>query len=201
MRDRIWLPLLIFPILVFSIEVMARTPQSTQANSDSALHRSKWTETDERVLLASAKGGDAKAQCWLGAGYEQGWFGKTDFHAALNWLRKSAKDSNPDAENSLGQMYEDGEGVKRNYKEAAKWYCKAAEHIPDFGGAGQGRNNLGLLYMKGLGVPRDYLQAYMWFSLGNAAENVSCAKTQLTPSEIIDAERMATDWKRRHSIP
>jgi uncharacterized protein len=57
-----------------------------------------------------------------------------------------AANGNPDAENSLGQMYQDGKGVKQSYVTASKWYRKAAEHVPDLGGAGQGRNNLGLLY-------------------------------------------------------
>jgi TPR repeat protein len=97
--------------------------------------------------LAKAQHGDAGAQFWLGAGYEQGWFGKTDFQQALKWLRRAAKHGDPDAQNALGQMYEDGEGVAQNYVVAAQWYRKAAEHVRDFGGAGQGRNNLGLLYM------------------------------------------------------
>jgi TPR repeat protein len=35
-------------------------------------------------------------------------------------------------------MYKDREGVKQNYVLAAEWYRKAAEHVPNFGGAGQG---------------------------------------------------------------
>ena len=56
-------------------------------------------------------------------------------------------------------MYEDGEGAKQNFGLAAKWYGKAAEHVPDLGGARQGRNNLGMLYLEGRGVPKDYIQA------------------------------------------
>jgi TPR repeat protein len=95
-------------------------------------------------------------------------------------------------------MYEGGEGVERNYVLAAKWYRKAANHVPDFGGAGQGRNRLGLLYLDGLGVPKDYVQAYMWFSLANVEENLSYAKAQMTPAQILEAERMAAKWERHH---
>jgi uncharacterized protein len=95
-------------------------------------------------------------------------------------------------------MYADGEGVPQNYALAANWYRKAAEHLPDFGGAGQGRNNLGLLYMDGLGVQKDYVQAYMWFSLANAETNLSSAKAQMTPTEVLEAERMAAEWKSSH---
>ena len=70
-------------------------------------------------------------------------------------------------------MYGDGERVPQNYAQAANWYRKAAEHVPNFGGADQGKNNLGLLYMNGLGVLKDYVQAYMWFSLANVEANRS----------------------------
>jgi TPR repeat protein len=98
------------------------------------------------ALRSAAKQGNAGAQMFLGASYEQGWTGRKNFKQALKWFRKAATQGNADAENALGQMYEDGEGVKQNYELAAQWYRKAAEHVPDFGGAGQGRNNLGLLY-------------------------------------------------------
>ena len=119
----------------------------------------------------------------------------------MKWLRKAAGHGDPDAQNSLGQMYEDGEGVQRNHTLGANWYRKAAEHVPDLGGAGQGRNNLGLLYMNGLGVPKNYVQAYMWFMLANSDANLSYAKSQMNPSQIIEAERMATEWESLHPEP
>jgi tetratricopeptide (TPR) repeat protein len=96
---------------------------------------------------------------WLGTGYEQGWFGMADYQEALKWTRRAAKRGDPDAQNGLGQMYENGEGVPQNYAQAAKWYRKAAEHVPDLGGAGQGRNNLGMLYLSGQGVSKDLVLA------------------------------------------
>jgi TPR repeat protein len=160
--------------------------------------RKRWTKGEWKDLLVRAEGGDANAQMWLGAGYEQGWFGKADFKEALRWLRKAAAHGDANAQNELGQMYEDGEGGRQNYVFAARWYRKAAEHVPDLGGAGQGRNNLGLLYMDGLGVPKDFVQAYMWFRLAHIEKNLSNAKTQMTPAQILEAERMATEWKIHH---
>ena len=95
-------------------------------------------------------------------------------------------------------MYENGEGVAQNYVLAAKWYRKAAEHVPDFGGAGQGRNNLGLLYLSGRGVSKDLLRAYMWFRLAGTEVNLSDAKAQMTAAQVGEAERMATEWKSSH---
>ena len=86
----------------------------------------------------------------------------------------------------------------RTYVLAARWYQQAAEHGPDLGGASQGRNNLGLLYMDGLGVPKDFVLAYMWFRLTNVEANLSYAKAQMTPAQILEAERMAAEWKIHH---
>ncbi|HVS88791.1 MAG TPA: tetratricopeptide repeat protein [Candidatus Acidoferrum sp.] len=196
MRQRFLLPFLIFPLLVPSNFAVPQSPHSTQAASMS--QGPKWTEADRKALLAKGQRGDRGAQFWLGIAYEQGWFGKTDFQEALKWLRKAAAHGNPDAQNSLGQMYEEGEGVKENYVLAAKWYRKAADHLPDLGGAGQGRNNLGLLYLDGLGVQKNYVQAYMWFRLANDDTNLSYAKAQMTPAQVLKAERMAAKWKSHH---
>jgi len=153
---------------------------------------------DKQIFLTKALQGDLSAQFWLGAGYEQGWFGKADYQEALKWLRVAAKRGNPDAQNCLGQMYENGEGVAQNYAQAAKWYRKAAEHVPDFGGAGQGRNNLGLLYLNGQGVPKDLVRAYMWFSLAGTEASLSEANAHMTAAQVRKAERMATEWKNSH---
>src|SRR5713101_3434058 len=103
----------------------------------------------ELWLRRAAVHGNSEAQFWLGAAYEQGWIGATDFQEAL------------------------------------KWYRKAAEHVPDLGGAGQGRNSLGLLYMQGLGVPKDYLQAYMWFALAHCEDNLKQVQSEMTPAQIL----------------
>ena len=83
--------------------------------------------------------GCANAQSWLGAAYEQGWFGNPNFTEALKWFRNSANKATP-TRKTLGQMYEDGEGVIQDYSSAAQWYTTAAQHIRRFGGAGQRRN-------------------------------------------------------------
>ena len=194
----------LFPLLVIllSTPLSVATPQTPHlmqtAVSASMSQGHQWTEADRKALLAKAHHGDAGAQFWLGAGYEQGWFGKTNFQEALKWFRRAAAKGDPDAQVSLGQMYEDGEGVRQNYTLAAKWYRKAAEHVQDFGGAGQGRNSLGLLYMDGLGVPEDYVQAYMWFRLTNFETNLAYAKAQMTTAQVLEAERMAMEWRSHH---
>jgi len=189
---------LIFLLLALASLAGSQATHSTQATSAATSQNPKWTEADRKALLAKAQRGDTGSQFWLGTGYEQGWFGKTDFQEALKWFRRAAAHDNADAQNSLGQMYEHGEGVEQNHILAAKWYRKAADHVPNLGGAGQGRNNLGLLYLEGLGVPKNYVQAYMWFKLANTETNLAYAKAQMTPAQVLEAERMAMEWKNRH---
>jgi TPR repeat protein len=154
----------------------------------------------ERWMLRAAEQGDTEAQFWLGVAYEQDWFGTVDHQEALKWYRRAAEGGDPDAQVELGQRYEDGEGVEQNYKLAAEWFRRAAEHVPDLGGAGQGRNRLGLLYMEELGVPLDYVRAYFWFSLNGSEGNTTEAKTHLSPAQIREADRLVKEWKQQHRV-
>src|SRR6516162_9216493 len=194
-------------LLVFSSTVGAQQEPPPAQTAKGAQSEPQWTEHDRKELLTKAQGGDAGSQMWLAAAYEQGWFGEKNIPEALKWYRKSAAKGNPDAQNELGRMYEDGEGVKQNYVLAAKWYRRAAEHVPDLGGAGQGRNNLGLLYLDGRGVPQDYIQAYMWFSLANfktkkcgpGLSNLALVAQQMTPVQILEADRRVQEWRVKHN--
>jgi TPR repeat protein len=154
----------------------------------------------ERWLLRAAEQGESEAQFWLGVAYEQTWFGTTDVQEAVKWYRKAAVQGHPDAQASLGQMYEDGEGVEQSFRLAAEWYRKAAEHVPNLGGAGQGRNQLGLLYMEGRGVPQDYVQAYFWFSLNGLEVNTSDAKSHLSLTQVRETDRLVREWKEQHRV-
>jgi TPR repeat protein len=203
MKYRLLFSLLILPTL--GPCSLPQTPNSIQnaALRSKIIESTKWAKPDERLLLAGAQQGDAGSQMWLATGYEQGWFGKTNFQQALKWYRKSAEQGDPDAQNSLGQMYEEGEGVTQNHALAAKWYRRAAEHVQDLGGAGQGRNNLGMLYLHGSGVAQDTVQAYMWFRLSGfeSNPNPALAKARMTAEQIVEAERLVEEWKRRHVKP
>jgi TPR repeat protein len=203
MRQHLLFSLLVLPMLVPCTSALPQMANSTlQGAVESTSQSPKWTAADERAFLAKAQHGDAGAQMLLASAYEQGWFGNTNFREALKWFRRSAEQGDPDAQNELGRMYEEGEGVSQNYALAAKWYRKAAEHVPDLGGAGQGRNNLGVLYLDGHGVPKDYVQAYMWFSLAfESNPNLRFAKAHMTPEQILEAERLAVEWKNRHPNP
>lgn len=159
MKRYVVISLLIVLPFAFPVLVSPQIPAPEKAVAAALCRKNgsaNWAEPNKEAFLAGARRGDAGAQFWLGEAYEQGLLGNApDFRAALEWLRKSAVQGNPDAQNEVGRMYEKGEGVTRDYVAAAAWYRKAAEHVPDLGGASQGRNNLAMLYINGLGVPRE----------------------------------------------
>ncbi|MGA7625809.1 MAG: tetratricopeptide repeat protein [Candidatus Acidiferrales bacterium] len=165
------------------------------ANSNNAEHD---TVKDQMWLLRGAEQGSADSQFWLGVGYEQNLFGTTDLREAAKWYQKAAEQGHPDAQASLGNLYKDGDGVEQNYALAADWYRKAAEHVPDLGGAGQGRYHLAQLYMDGQGVPKDYVQAYMWFSLGPGGTIPEELRSEMTAFQILEAQRVTEIWKSHH---
>ncbi len=155
----------------------------------------------ETWLLRAAEQGDADAQLWLGVGYEKNSFGTTDIDKEMKWYRRAAEGGSPDAQVVLGQKYQDGEDVDQSYELAAKWFRMAAEHVPDLGGAGQGRYRLGLLFMQGLGVPQDYVQAYFWFCLDDPnGANAASAKAHLLPAQVNGVERLIKVWKQQHPL-
>ena len=156
----------------------------------------------ERCMWRAAEKGVPEAQFWLGVAFDQHlWFGVTDKQEALKWYHRAAECDQPDAENELGVRYQDGDGVEQNYVQAAYWFLKAAEHVPNLGGAGQGRNHLGNLYKDGHGVPKDYVLAYMWFSLAGNDRSLAYLQEEMTPSQISRAQTLAADWKLQHPDP
>jgi len=156
----------------------------------------------ERCMWRAAEKGVPEAQFWLGVAFDQNpWFGVTDKKEALKWFRKAAEQGNPEAEATLGMRYEFGDGVEQDYAKASYWFRRAAEHVPDLGGAGQGRNNLGILYADGHGVPKDYIQAYIWFSLAGNDINLTSIQPEMTADQISRAQQLAADWKLQHPDP
>jgi TPR repeat protein len=153
----------------------------------------------EYWMRQSAEHGDAATQFWLGFAYDNNWFGITDSELALKWYQKAADAGDPDAQVVLGQKYADGGGVKQSYELAATWFRKAAEHVPDLGGAGQGRYRLGQLYMEGLGVPRDYVQTYFWLTL-YGPDFAADAKAHLSPAQVQEADKLVKKWEEQHRV-
>jgi TPR repeat protein len=82
------------------------------------------------ILRRLARQGDAEAQYWLGAIYDDrsSWNGDvSDACEAVKWYRRAANKGDAEARYYLGLMYFNGRGVTRDYGEAAKWFLKSAE--------------------------------------------------------------------------
>ncbi len=68
-------------------------------------------------------------------------------------------------------------------------------------GNAEAQTSLGALYASGRGVPRDYVMAYMWANLaasqGNetASELRSIVEKQMTPEQIVEAQRLSREFK------
>ena len=119
----------------------------------------------------------------------------------MNYWRPLAEQNDAVAQVNLGLMYRKGLGVPQDNMQALVWYRKAADQGNDIA-----QLRLSLMYEGGLGVPQDYVQARMWANI--AASLVPDAKyratavlfrdflvTKMTPAQIAEAQRLATEWK------
>jgi len=157
-----------------------------------------------RIYKLLAERGDAHAQFKLGMMYESAKGVQQDYAEALKWYRKAADQGYADAQFNLGFMYSSkGKGVPQDYAEALKWYRKAADQ-----GDVDALGILGHMYLNGLGVPRDYVLAHMWSDLAAsrfpvsgqgmrpvAEANRDIAASNMTPTRIAEAQRLAREWK------
>jgi uncharacterized protein len=144
----------------------------------------------------AADQGDPYAQFNLGNMYAEARGVPQDDAQAVKWFRKAADQGDPGAQYNLGVTYQRGQGVPQDYAEAIKWYRRAADQ--DHASA---QTNLGYMYAEGQGVPQDYVSAHMWFSVSSAQGNQLAAKNRdniarrMTPAQIVEAQRLAREWK------
>ncbi len=152
-----------------------------------------------RLARPLGESGDADAQFILGVVYYDG---VKDYVQAATWFRRAADQGNASAQLYLGLMSNDAHGVPQDYVKAAEWYRRAAEQ-----GEVHAQHNLGVYYATGKLGPIDNMSAYMWLSLAAAHATVSDpgyrlsvsvrdqAAKLMTPDQIAEAQRRATEWK------
>ena len=156
-----------------------------------------------RLMRPLAEKGNARSQHNLGVMYDYGRGAPQDDTEAWKWYRKAAEQGLPDAQHNLGLMYEKGQGVPQDFTEAAKWYRRAAGQ-----GLPEAQVNLGIMYYHGQGVPQDYIRAHMWLNIAashypasvkKSVENVvhyrDIVDAKMTPEQIAEAQRLASEWK------
>jgi len=154
-----------------------------------------------RWYQQSADQGGARAQLQLGICYQFGVGVTKDLSEAFRWFQKAAEQGYAYAQDSLGSCYAAGDGVTQDLSEAVRWYQKAAEQ-----GYASSQHSLANAFYKGEGVPQDYLRAHMWANLATASvtfkggmqghfeEFRSKVSRHLSPSQVVDAQKLARDW-------
>jgi uncharacterized protein len=170
-----------------------------------------------RLMRSLAEQGDASAQVQLGVMYDNGRGVPQDYATAVSWYRKAAEQGLATAQNYLGARYYTGRGVQNDMAAAVSWFRKAAEQ-----GDASAQVQLGKMYGAGMGVPEDHVTAHMWFNLAaasgdetkglpleffwpntaiksafdlTAAEWRDNAAKYMTPAQIAEAQKMASEWK------
>ena len=90
---------------------------------------------------------------------------------------------------------------KGDYETAMRKWRPLAEQ-----GVAPAQYNLAQMYANGRSVPQDFVKAYAWYSLAadgfspgedreGAIKNRDSLTTEMTPSEIAEAKRIADNWK------
>ena len=126
-----------------------------------------------------------------------------DSPLAARLFRPLAEQGDAGAQNLLGVLYVTGQGVPQDAQEAVKWYRRPAEQ----GHAGA-QYSLGLKYYYGEGVTQNYIHAHMWWNLtahaGDGWDKEMKEKAYdlrfsleqiMTPAQIAEAQRLASEWK------
>lgn len=79
------------------------------------------------ATMVLAKGGDAEAQCNMGAMYALGQGVPQDYEQAMIWFRKAADQGNAVAQCNLGILYANGLGTLQDPTLAMRWFRFAAD--------------------------------------------------------------------------
>ena len=151
----------------------------------------------------AAAGGSIVATFTLATVYDHGAPGVArDDRLAADWYRRAADAGLPMAQHALGLMYRDGRGVARDGTEALAWLRRASE-----GGHPDAQLDMGALLMA---RGSDPVEAHVWLNLAasrwkHEESRVRAAALRdelsgtMTPAQLADAYRRATEWQDRHA--
>ncbi len=193
-------PLIILSVLFLSLLVRLPAVGADYQKGLDAYNRKDYNTALKEWIPLAANRGDARAQAILGYMYVKGLGVSQNYKTAVKWYTLAAEQGNAAAEHNLGFMYHQGQGVPRNYKTAVKWYTLAAEK-----GIADAQHNLSTMYAAGLGVKVNWVYAHMWINLAasngsmNATELREIAEKRMTSDQIAEAQRLAREWKAKHT--
>jgi TPR repeat protein len=187
--------------LLLSVSMVVTAHSEPFEDALDAYLRGDYREAS-RLFKTMAEQGDADAQFNLGFQYFHGQGVPQDYAEAVKWYRRAAEQGKAAAQSNLGFLYNVGQGVPQDYAEAAKWYQRVAAQ-----GDADAQLNLGFLYFHGQGVPQDHILAHMSFDLAaswfpaaekkrreRAVRNRDRVASEMTPEQIAEAQRLASEW-------
>lgn len=131
--------------------------------------------------------------------HESGWGVPQDYDKALAWYLRAAEQGLALAQSHVASMYYESWTGQPNYAKALEWYVRAAAQGETGAQAGLSR-----MYYTGNGLPKDIVLAYMWLIIAEAGGNEIAGRVrdsitpELTPAQIVDAQRMAQEWMEAH---
>lgn len=163
-----------------------------------AFEKEDYTTAVAKFKTAAEKG-NVNAQAILGIMYESGFGVEKNDAEAVRWSMLAAKKGDDLAQSTLGIMYTSGRGVAQDYGQAVYWYKLSAEQ-----GNASSQTKLGAMYAIGTGVKLDYIKAHMWSNLAaakgekNALEVREIVAKQMTPQQIAQAQKLATECQARN---
>lgn len=146
-------------------------------------------------LTKAAEGGSSSAQFDLGNRYLYGDGVIADNFEAARWFESAAEQGNNNAQYNLGVMYMQGTGVIADNQVAVEWFRKAADQ-----GDPPAQFTLATLHLNGRILPQDPVQTHFWFTLAAssghkaAAANLVLYQEMLSTEQIMESQRLATEW-------
>ncbi len=193
-----------FPLLATLCFVLLM-PAAGHANLDDgiAAYNKRDYITAFNEFHSLAQSGDAKAQLLLGLMHDNGLGTARDLSQAFYWYKQSAGRGNTRAQYNVGEMLALGQGVDEDKKQALEWFRRSAE-----GGFAEAQYKLGLALSQGDTSEQNLVEAYVWLGLASSqqVEGSDVAllaldelKMRMKPSEVIEAEKQITKWKKHFS--
>jgi hypothetical protein len=145
--------------------------------------------------------GIATLESLIGDAYYYGHWVSRDYAEAGRWYRRAAASGNAMAASTLGDMYYYGRDVPQDYAGAVMWWQTAAAR-----GVAIAQLNLSVMYANGDGVDQDYVKSHMYANLAAAhlplgedrdiaIKNRDIIAKTLTPAQLAEAQRLATEWR------
>ena len=149
----------IFSILISTL-LFITTSITCHAGMKEALASMQTGDFDKAVseIQLIATNGDAEAQYYLGAMYNDGKGVKKNYTDAAYWFTKSAEQGYSIAQYNLAMYYLHGLGVEKNAEKTIYWHKKSAEN-----GFAYAQSKLAEKYTTGDGIEKNYENAFFWF--------------------------------------